>query len=160
MNPALATKNDFVVIDINAIHRVSLAFCNCEDAQQRYIQLLRGGLYPATVLEPKTAATLHVLKHFQMLSFMSKVSAFEFYYSIGRQTDNTGSNPPPDRYEAFLRMVREWRHIRLLKRMGRGHDPSGVKGTQEGECAVLCPACPQPGKNLPPNWKDAPENQQ
>ncbi|KAJ7439025.1 hypothetical protein B0H11DRAFT_2254147 [Mycena galericulata] len=26
--------------------------------------------------------------------------------------------------------------------------------------AHSCPACPQPGKNLPPNWKDAPEEKQ
>ncbi|KAF8240374.1 hypothetical protein L208DRAFT_1233931 [Tricholoma matsutake] len=95
-----------------------------------------------------------------MLSFMLKVSAFEFYHSIARQTDNTGTHLPPDHYYSFLGIVREWQHIRLLRHMGRGHDPSGVKGTQEGECAVQCPACLQPGKNLPPNWKDAPENQQ
>jgi hypothetical protein len=53
-------------------------------------------------LEPKTAATFHILKHSQMLSFMSKVSAFEFYYSIARQTDNTGSNPPHVRTSRFL----------------------------------------------------------
>lgn len=53
-------------------------------------------------------------------------------------------------------MIREWRHIKLLKRSGRGHDVTGVKGTAQGECAVLCPACPHPGKNLPPDWKDAP----
>lgn len=55
-------------------------------------------------------------------------------------------------------MVREWRHVKLLKRAGRGHDPTGVKGTTEGECAVTCPACPQPGINLPQDWKDAPDN--
>lgn len=41
----------------------------------------------------------------------------------------------------------------MLKCFGHGHDPVGVNGTQEGEWAVLYPACPQPGKNLPPNWK-------
>ena len=51
-------------------------------------------------------------------------------------------------------MVREWCHVVLLKRSGRGHAVSGVAGTKEGECAVLCPACPQPGKNLPDNWKN------
>lgn len=56
-----------------------------------------------------------------------------------------------------MRMIREWRHLMLLKRSGRGHDPTGVKGTKEGECAVLCPACPQPGRNLPENWEDAPD---
>lgn len=52
-----------------------------------------------------------------------------------------------------MRIVREWRHIRLLKRSARGHDPTGVAGTKEGECAVLCPACPHPGKNLPQDWQ-------
>ncbi|KAG1857808.1 hypothetical protein F4604DRAFT_1685104 [Suillus subluteus] len=28
-------------------------------------------------------------------------------------------------------------------------------GTSQGECAVLCPACPQPGKNLPDGWQTA-----
>ncbi|KAF8236799.1 hypothetical protein L208DRAFT_1524185 [Tricholoma matsutake] len=82
MNPALTTKNNFVVLDTTTIHFVSLVFCDHEHAQDPYVQLLHAGLFPATVLEPKTAATFHVLKHFQMLSFMSKVSVFEFYHSI------------------------------------------------------------------------------
>jgi hypothetical protein len=53
-------------------------------------------------------------------------------------------------------MIREWRHLKVLQRSGRGHDSMGVEGTQEGECVVLCPACPQPGKNLPAGWEDAP----
>jgi hypothetical protein len=57
-------------------------------------------------------------------------------------------------------MVREWRHVRLLKRMGRGHSASGVKGTRDGECAVLCPACPIPGANLPSDWKEKPMAEQ
>ncbi|KAF8217388.1 hypothetical protein K438DRAFT_1557227, partial [Mycena galopus ATCC 62051] len=62
-----------------------------------------------------------------------------------------------DRYDEFLRMSRQWRHLQMLKRAGRGHDERGVEGTQAGECAVLCPACPQLGKNLLPDWKDAPK---
>jgi hypothetical protein len=48
----------------------------------------------------------------------------------------------------------------LLKRMARGHDAAGVRGTNEGQCAVLCPACPIPGVNLPVNWKERPTSQQ
>lgn len=55
-----------------------------------------------------------------------------------------------------MRIVRQWRHVRLLKRAGRGHAESGVAGTTEGECAVLCPACPHPDKNLPSDWNRAP----
>lgn len=54
-----------------------------------------------------------------------------------------------------MRIVRQWRHIHQLKRSGRGHDPTGAAGTSEGECAVLCPACPHPGINLPNDWKEA-----
>ena len=46
-------------------------------------------------------------------------------------------------------MIRQWRHLKMLKRAGRGHDPTGRSGTWQGSCAVLCPACPHPGKNVP-----------
>lgn len=52
-------------------------------------------------------------------------------------------------------MVREWRHLRLLKRMARGHHIDGISSTQPGECTVLCPACPHPGKNLPDDYASA-----
>ena len=57
-------------------------------------------------------------------------------------------------------MIREWRHLKMLKRAGRGHDPGGVDATQEGECAVACPACPQPEMNLPEDWENYPEELQ
>ena len=41
----------------------------------------------------------------------------------------------------------------MVIRAGRGHDPSGVSTTAEGQCAVLCPACPYPGVNMSPNWE-------
>ncbi|KAG0692186.1 hypothetical protein DFH29DRAFT_985902 [Suillus ampliporus] len=43
----------------------------------------------------------------------------------------------------------------MLKHSGRGHNPSS-KTTAEGECTILCPACPHPGKNLPTDWKESP----
>jgi len=50
-------------------------------------------------------------------------------------------------------MLRMWRHLHLLKRGGRGHDPSGAAGTAPGELVVLCPACPYPEINLPDGWE-------
>lgn len=52
--------------------------------------------------------------------------------------------------------MREWRYLKSLKRSGRGHDPGGHKNTPPGGLAVLCPACPHPGKNLPEDWAEAP----
>lgn len=57
-----------------------------------------------------------------------------------------------NRYREFLRILRMWRHTRLLKRGGRAHAPTGVNGTSPGELAVLCPACPHPNINLPMDW--------
>ncbi|KAG6825203.1 hypothetical protein H0H92_004405, partial [Tricholoma furcatifolium] len=150
------SRVEIVVLHTNGIHNVCFAFCDCGRVIPRNIQLLRSRLFPATTIYPQTAATFQLLNHFQLLSFMSKVSAFEYYQTLARMTDNTGCNTPPDRYSAFLRMVREWRHIRMLKRAGRGHAVSGVKGTAPGECAVLCPACPYPGINLPSDYERAP----
>ena len=57
-----------------------------------------------------------------------------------------------------MNVVRQWRNLQALKRGGRGHDPTGVDGTQEGELAVQCRACPLPGVNLPEGWENAPED--
>lgn len=54
-------------------------------------------------------------------------------------------------------MAREWAHIKLLKRSGQGHDPNGRSKISPGQAAVLCPACPHPGKNLPEDWENAPQ---
>ena len=54
-------------------------------------------------------------------------------------------------------MLREWRHLHLLKRGGRAHDPTGADGTAPGELAVMCPACPHPNINLPVDWKSVPK---
>ena len=50
-----------------------------------------------------------------------------------------------------------WKHLKLLKWGGCGHAVDGVKGTEPGELAVLCPACPNPAFNLPKDWKKAPQ---
>ncbi|KAF8136194.1 hypothetical protein EV363DRAFT_1293923 [Boletus edulis] len=48
----------------------------------------------------------------------------------------------------------------MLQRSGRGHDSGGINATGEGECAALCPACPQPGKNLLAGWIEVPPEKQ
>ncbi|KAG1867715.1 hypothetical protein F4604DRAFT_1881617 [Suillus subluteus] len=100
------------------------------EAESHIQQLLRISWFPSTTSDPKTAATFHVLEQYHLL------------FSLSRMSNNTGLLLIKDRYASFMRMV--------------CHDPGGVDGTAEGECAILCPACPHPGKNLPVDWKDAP----
>ncbi|KAF8868893.1 hypothetical protein BD779DRAFT_1614751 [Infundibulicybe gibba] len=151
--PQPAFADGFVIIDINGVHEVALDFCNCQTSQLHFIQLLRYRWLPATVSHPRTACTFRALKHFQLLSFESKISGFEFYHTLTRLSENTGITPPKDRYRSFMVMIRIYRHIKMLKRSGKGHDAGGAAATKPGECAVKCPACPQPQMNLPPGWE-------
>lgn len=93
-NPQDASAT-FTVLDTHGIHNVSVYFCGCEKATKHTVQLLRRRWFPATVASPKTAATFRLLEHFQMLTFESKASMFEYYHSLSRLTDNSGANEHP-----------------------------------------------------------------
>ncbi|KAF8121256.1 hypothetical protein EV363DRAFT_1406388 [Boletus edulis] len=157
-NPERCAGDLFIVINTMGIHPVALDFCNCESATSHFQQLLRMAWFPATIRghefaatssRPQSAATFRVLKQFQLLSLESKISSYKYYNSLVRLVDNTGLMDIKNRYKVFLRMTREWRHLKMLKRAGQGHVAGGAVSTREGECAVLCPACPHSGINIP-----------
>ncbi|KIJ50997.1 hypothetical protein M422DRAFT_44213 [Sphaerobolus stellatus SS14] len=143
-----AADKDFCVIDTLSIHL----------QVPHTTQLLRHGWYPATMCYPATVCTFQVLEHFQILNLQSKCSAYEYYNALTRLTDNTGLETPPDRYQSFLIMCREWRHLKMLKRMGRSLLQDGAAQTKPGALALECPACPQPGRNMPAKMEDVPKN--
>ncbi|KAK0462322.1 uncharacterized protein EV420DRAFT_1734532 [Desarmillaria tabescens] len=149
-----AIVKSFVVIDVDGIHTVQMGFCNCTQSIEQQVQLLRSRLWPTTTIYPQTAATFHVLHLFQVLSFMSKVSAYEFYHTLACLSDNTGLYTPPDRYDTFLWIMCEWHHLCSLKRFSRGHEPGGIAETRPGELVLCCPACPHPHVNLPRGWNE------
>ena len=45
-----------------------------------------------------------------------------------------------------MRVARQWQQLKAYKWNGFGHDPEPPK---HGELALFCPACPQPGINIP-----------
>ncbi len=140
---------------MNGRHNLRVNFCGCDraaDAGNLVQQLMRYDLYPATHVEPNTAFTFRLLEHYHVQSLQGKISMFDYYESLERLTDNTGTRKLQDRYKAFMRVVAQWRHLKMLKRGGRAHDPSGVAGTLPGQLAIGCPACPRPGINIPDNW--------
>ncbi|KAF7373979.1 CxC2 domain-containing protein [Mycena sanguinolenta] len=161
-NP-LAANKAFVLIDLTGVHNVAVNFCRCDGAIEKRQQLMRVCWWPATVRDPQTCATFATVRLFQILNCQGKVSAHDFLRSLELLTNNDGLNPLPDRRRAFRHIVRQWRMTLMMKRAGRGHDPSGVKGTRQGELALQCRACPQDGKNLPEgwdriNWSEMPED--
>jgi hypothetical protein len=95
LNPERCTNDDFIIIDTHSIHEVGIDFCSCGKSDQHHtVQLLHAKLFPATIKQPKTAATMRVLELFELLGYESKASAFEFYHTLSRFTDNTGISPP------------------------------------------------------------------
>jgi hypothetical protein len=93
-----------------------------------------------------------------MLNLQAKTTMYDFYQTLEKLTSNDGQKPP-NRYQVFIRIMREYRHLKMLKRGGRGHDPDGAAATKPGELAVLCPTCPRPGVNLPDDWEKASKEQ-
>lgn len=85
-----APVKDFTIVDTNGIHTFPVSFCECSNRPHHRIQLLRAGLMPASVERPRSAFTFDVLETFHLLTLQSKVSAYDFYYSIEHKTNNAG----------------------------------------------------------------------
>ncbi|KAG0699706.1 hypothetical protein DFH29DRAFT_983382 [Suillus ampliporus] len=66
-NPHHAFNDEFIIINTLGIHKMSLDFCDL-----------------------KTAAMFCILEQYHLLSFESKVSAYEFYHALNQMSDNTG----------------------------------------------------------------------
>ncbi|KAF8134657.1 hypothetical protein K438DRAFT_1547594, partial [Mycena galopus ATCC 62051] len=150
-------RKDFVVLHLNGIHEVAVDLCGCENrgaAGPPDTQLLRGRWYPASEDRPQMCMTLAALEHFHIVTLQSKVTMYDYYQSLEKLTRNDGIKPP-DRYQVFIRICQDYRHLLMLKRGGRRHKAGGAMATKAGELAVRCPACPRPGINLPDNWESA-----
>lgn len=93
-NPQPARGDEFFVIHTNGIHTISLDFCACETAPSLVQQLLRSRLFPTRSKLPRSAATFQVLRNFQLISFESKITAFGYFNSLSRLTNNTVLPPP------------------------------------------------------------------
>lgn len=145
-----------LVLHTNGIHQIAIQYCACTHALPHHIQLLRRGFYPASQVIIKTCVTFQLLRHYHILSLTTKTSTYDLYRTLEKSTNNTGMALPKSRYHALFRVMMQWRHLKLLKRGRRAHDPAGVGGTQLSELAILCPSCPRPGVNLPGGWDNSP----
>ncbi|KAJ7210214.1 hypothetical protein B0H12DRAFT_1278381, partial [Mycena haematopus] len=92
-NPEKAWGDDFVIIGSHTIDEVALDYCNCGTAKDKTVQLLRMRIYPATGTNPRSGATFAALGRFAHMTLESKCSAYEFYNSLVRETNNTGLEP-------------------------------------------------------------------
>ncbi|KAI6160720.1 hypothetical protein EDD17DRAFT_1421617, partial [Pisolithus thermaeus] len=132
-------------------HEVSVCKCPGSDPNDWHLDLLHQRLFPASISKPKTAFTFDVLDHFLIDALECKTSAMSFYQKLKRFTNNAFPERVPDRYRELMRVSWLWRDLKHRKWFGFGHDAE--KGPGDGGLALFCPACPQPGLNLPADWK-------
>ncbi|KAJ7231598.1 hypothetical protein B0H12DRAFT_1239914 [Mycena haematopus] len=156
-----SAPGDFVLYDLTGVHEIAVDYCGCrvEDGSdgggeplEERIQLLRACWWPATLTNPKTCATFAVLRLFQTLNCLGKLSAYDFLRGLEKCTNHDGLDKPPDRRKPFMDIVRQWRDVKRMKRFKCGHEAGGVRATPQGGLALKCRACPQPGWNLPDDW--------
>jgi hypothetical protein len=84
---------DFTIVDTSGIYVLDIQFCGCyatPGGSHNRIQLLRVGLFPGTHTRPSTAFTFNILDTFHLLTLQSKISAYDYFTSIVRKSDNTG----------------------------------------------------------------------
>ncbi|KAJ6514716.1 hypothetical protein DFH09DRAFT_1332844 [Mycena vulgaris] len=115
--------------------------------------------------EPETVATLSLLRRFHTLNLQGRVPGYDFYNALVVLSKRAGMIDIPQ----FTLIVREYRHLQMCKRGGRGHDTGGVpvkpgssellygiNTTQPGELSIPCCACPHPEINMLPGWRELP----
>ncbi|KAF9781630.1 hypothetical protein BJ322DRAFT_1010663 [Thelephora terrestris] len=140
---------DQTVFDLNGVHRIVVRFCHCSSSSASHqIQLLQARWFPATVFRPSTSFSFNLLDFFHKLQDQNKCNSYDFYHTIMQRSNNAKLEPEIFRYNEICLVFRLWSHLKLLKRGGAGHCCGGVDSMSDGSLAVLCPACPQPGKNI------------
>ncbi|KAJ7042736.1 hypothetical protein C8F04DRAFT_945140, partial [Mycena alexandri] len=88
-----AAPKDFVLYDLTGLHEINVDFCGCHapgtdkpEAHRR--QLMRACWWPATVNHPNTCTTFQVLRLFQVLNCLGKVSAYDFLRGLEKCTNH------------------------------------------------------------------------
>ena len=138
------------------------------------MQLFYDSLFPASSDQPLSAFSFVVLDYFYIDAMECKTAAHSFFRKLCRMTNNAFPNNVPvgglnhftswvamlifilkNRYRELMRISRQWRDLLARKRFGFGHDTDRTLAA--GDLSLFCPACPQPGINLPDGWQTSAE---
>ncbi|VDC00600.1 unnamed protein product [Peniophora sp. CBMAI 1063] len=155
---AVHQVENFTVIHTNGVHQIPVDFCGCERGAKvpYHIQLMRLRLWPATCVDPETATTLEALDQFTRISLIGRLNVYDYYRALEAATDGAGLRGIANVRQQLTLCVRQFRHVFMFKRSGRGHEPGGIAATPPGACALRCPACPNFDLNVPLDWATSP----
>jgi CxC2 like cysteine cluster associated with KDZ transposases len=155
------------IVDRNGVFELEVVYCICSDVDSREEELLKCRLFPATFKSIKTLFTFSVLDDFLNDNLECKTTAQQYYSKLQSTTSKMFPNLVPvcnmffflciaitngdaqNLYKQLLRSSRQWRDLKNRMEQGLGHQS---ENTPDGSMAIFCPACPQPGVNLPHDW--------
>ena len=143
--------NKFItVVHSNGFHSLPVIWCNCAGHESdRDLELLDIHLYPATFTDVNTVFTFSCLDDLRYESLECKSSHFQYHSKLRRMTCPEFPDASPNRYAELCRVARQWRNLKYRKWFFVLNDES----VERGQMTLFCPACPQDGVNLPPDWK-------
>ncbi|KAJ7920223.1 hypothetical protein B0H13DRAFT_1987400 [Mycena leptocephala] len=129
--PEADLARTFTLVDMNGIHATAISFCRCKTPEAprgtpEFQQLLRAGIFPGSVKEPKTGYTLGVLECYRQERNQGKGSAYNFVLVLQQMADPFFAGSVPDIYTNFLVIARFHQHLDIIMR--RGHSLDGVPG--------------------------------
>ncbi|KAH9041917.1 hypothetical protein EDB83DRAFT_2228119 [Lactarius deliciosus] len=139
------------IVDRSGIFEMEAVFCVCSETDNQDEQLLQSGLFPATFKQIRTLFTFSVLDDFLNDNIECKTTAQQYYSKLQSLTSRMFPSLVPNMYKQLLRTSRQWRDIKSRMEQGLGHQSEDT--ALDGSLAIFCPACPQPGINLPNDWK-------
>ncbi|KAH9068018.1 hypothetical protein EDB83DRAFT_2223119 [Lactarius deliciosus] len=139
------------IVDRSGIFEMEAVFCVCSEMDNQDEQLLRSGLFPATFKQIRTLLTFSVLDDFLNDNIECKTTAQQYYSKLQSLTSRMFPSLVPNMYKQLLRTSRQWRDIKSRMEQGLGHQSEDT--ALDGSLAIFCPVCPQPGINLPNDWK-------
>jgi hypothetical protein len=141
------------VLHTNGIHHIGLVTCSCHGQDTTALDLFACRLLPASFIRIRTIFTAQLMDYFRLCNLELKASAYQFYQLIRRLTLPMGQADMVNLYHEFRRMSRLWRWMKKLKWAGYGHNKQDCLNPPAGSLSIFCPTCPQPGSNLPEDWK-------
>jgi hypothetical protein len=153
-----ALLNPYVrVVHTNGIHNLALIVCRCRGDENTHADLVAAGFVPTSFTRYQTIFTHQVLDDFRISTLECKSSAYQYFQKLRRHTSPMDPESVPNLYHELRRISRVWRWMKKLKWAGFGHTVMDHNDPAPGILANFCPACPQPGINLPDNWVDDPK---
>jgi hypothetical protein len=148
-----AFNNHYVrIAHTNGIHHLAVVTCNCRGEDQIPIDLMNSRLVPTSFSIIRTLFTTMALDTFRLANLEMKASAYQYFQFLHRLTLKITSNVP-NLYAELRKVSRAWRWMKKLKWAGFGCKTADATAPAAGELTLFCPACPQPGINLPTDWK-------